>query len=121
MKARTRTDAYGNITIYMEGGLDYQNNLFLKDRLEKIASENPFATIILDLYRLDFVGSSGIGLFVETIKNINKERNQIRVSNAKNEFVKVFKLFGLNMDDILIDELESEKMKLSEKSANFSK
>ena len=109
MKIQARTDAYGNITIYMEGGLNYQNSVFLKYRLEKIASENPFSTITLDLYRLDFVGSSGIGFFAEIIKNMNSQRNQVRISNAKNEFVKVFKLFGLDIEDILADELEADK------------
>ncbi len=117
MKIQARTDAYGDITVYMEGGLDYQNSVFLKYRLEKIVSENPFSTITLDLYRLDFVGSSGIGFFAEIIKTMNSRKKQIRISNAKNEFVKVFKLFNLDIEDASADELEADKPSLP-KSVN---
>ncbi len=119
MKARVRTDASGNITIHMEGGLNYQNSIPLRQQLETITTQNPSSTITLDLHRLDFVGSSGIGFFVETIKAINDKRDQIRVSNVKNEFIKVFKLFDLDLMDVLVDEFETNETKfLSQKFAN---
>ena len=71
MNAHVRTDACGNITVHMEGGLDYENSLPLKRELEEMVKQNPTSTITIDLNRLDFVGSSGIGFFVETIKVLN--------------------------------------------------
>lgn len=82
MKARVRTDATGNITIHMEGGMDYENIIPLKEQLAQITSKYPTTQVTLDLASLNFVGSSGIGIFVETIKSINNKAEQIRLSNV---------------------------------------
>lgn len=108
IKAHVRTDARGNITIHMEGGLDYENSIPLKRELETITSENPMSTVTIDLHSLDFVGSSGIGFFVDTIKALNEKREQIKLSNVSNEFVKIFKLYNLDLMDVLINEFDND-------------
>jgi anti-sigma B factor antagonist len=119
MKARVRTDASGNITIHMEGGLNYQSTVPLREELEDLTMSNPSSIITLDLHRLEFVGSSGIGFFVETIKALNEKREQIKISNVKSEFLKVFKLYDLDMMDVLIDGFESDETRLmSQQFAN---
>ena len=56
---------------------------------------------------MDFVGSSGICHFVETVKIVNKKWNhKLSLSNVRGEFVKVFKLYDLNEEDIFIDTFE---------------
>ena len=113
IKAKIRTDASGDITVHMEGGLNHQNNLPLRKELQEISSKNPSALITLDLLRLDFVGSSGIGFFVETIKIINTGRNRVLISNIKPEFLRVFQLFGLDLVSAFTDECEMEKSEFS--------
>ena len=63
MMAHTRTDSRGNITIYLDGGLSFENISIFQKKLELLLKSNPGSIIILDLYKLDFVGSSGIGFF----------------------------------------------------------
>jgi anti-sigma B factor antagonist len=109
MKARVRTDALGNITIHMEGGLDFENGLPLRQELENLSQDNPSSTITIDMHALDFVGSSGIGHFVETIQALNNNRDQIRLSNVKTEFIRVFKLYNLNLMDVLIQEFDDDE------------
>ncbi len=108
MKARLRTDSSGNITIMMEGGLDFENSMPFKRELEGIAKDNPSCQITLDLNRLDFVGSSGIGYFVETIKSLNEQKDQIRLSNVRTEFLKVFKLYDLDLMSLMIEEFDRD-------------
>lgn len=109
MKARVRTDALGNITIHMEGGLDFENGLPLREELEGLTQNNPSSTITIDMHGLDFVGSSGIGHFVETIQAINNKRDQIRLSNVKTEFIRVFKLYNLDLMDVMIQEFDDDE------------
>ena len=109
MKARVSTDALGNITVHMEGGLDFENNSPLQMELESLTRENPSSTVTIDMHGLDFVGSSGIGMFVDTIKSINKRRDQIKMSNVKTEFLKVFKLYDVDFIEIIEDQFDNDE------------
>ncbi|MFT6069369.1 MAG: anti-sigma B factor antagonist [Bacteriovoracaceae bacterium] len=93
----------------MEGGLDFENSMPFKRELEGIAKDNPTCQITLDLNRLDFVGSSGIGYFVETIKSLNDQKDQIRLSNVRTEFLKVFKLYDLDLMSLMIEEFDRDE------------
>ncbi len=108
MKARVSTDALGNITVHMEGGLDFENNSPLQLELESLTRENPGSTVTIDMHGLDFVGSSGIGMFVDTIRAINKRRDQIKMSNVKTEFLKVFKLYDVDFLDLIEDQFDND-------------
>lgn len=108
MKARVRTDAHGNITIHMEGDLNYENSSPLKAELESLTKENPTSQITIDMHGLDFVGSSGIGLFVDTIKALNENKERIKISNVKTEFLKVFKLYDLDLMAVLENEFDTD-------------
>ena len=70
--------------------------------------KNPLSTITIDLHNLDFVGSSGIGHFVETLKILQKKKSDIKLSNVKTEFLKVFKLYDLDALDTLIQEFDND-------------
>ncbi|OIQ16356.1 MAG: hypothetical protein BM556_14520 [Bacteriovorax sp. MedPE-SWde] len=113
MKARVTTDATGNITVLMEGGMDYENIVPLRQELAGLTGQYPSAQITLDLTSLKFVGSSGIGIFVDTIKSLNDRRDQIRLSNVSSEFFKVFKLYNFNAMEVLINEFDSDETEVS--------
>jgi anti-sigma B factor antagonist len=110
MKAQIRTDSIGNITVHMRGGLNYENSVPFRQELEELIVENPKSVITLDMHFLDFVGSSGISTFVETIKELNLHQPKIRLSNVKKEFIRVFKLYNLEMLDSIIDDFENEDL-----------
>lgn len=119
MKARVRTDALGNITIHMEGGLDFDNCIPLREQLKEMIQSNPSSQITLDLHSLEFVGSSGIGHFVETINSLNKNREKVLLSNVKTEFLKVFKLYHMDaMEALVTDFDDDETHDLSSRFAN---
>jgi len=108
MSAQIRTDSSGNITVHMTGSLDFENTLPLKKELGRLTAENPASTITIDMLSLDFVGSSGISFFIQTINNLNEKKSQIQLSNVKNEFLKVFKVLDANLMDIIVTEFEDD-------------
>lgn len=119
MKAQIRTDSQGNITIHMNGGLDYENSLPLRLELQELTTQNPASTITLDMHSLDFVGSSGIGIFVETLQILNKNKAQIKLSNVKTEFMKVFKLYNFDAFKLIESEFDNDETEnLSQKFGN---
>ncbi len=109
MQAQINIDARGDITVKMEGGLNFENTVPLRAELESLKSQNPNSTITLDMNNIDFVGSSGIGVFVETIKAMNSKRQQIKLQNVKSEFLKVFKLFNLDAMELIVKEFENDE------------
>ena len=112
MRARVINDSSGNINIHLEGGMDFENIVPLQDELRRLASSYPTALINLDFTALNFVGSSGIGILVQTIKSMNNRNDQIRVSNVSPEFEKVFKLYNFEAVQLLMDKFDSEDTEL---------
>ena len=95
MNANILRDALGNITVQMQGDLEYEHSVPLRNQLRDLAQENPNAKITVDLGGVDFVGSSGICHFVETISLLNKENNkkQLGLSNVSGDFKKITEQF----------------------------
>jgi len=108
-KAQIRTDATGNITVHLEGSLDYETSAPFRKELSDLVDDNPHSHITFDMHGLDFVGSSGIGVFVQTIKSFNKRKDQIRLMNVKSEFLKVFKLYDMSAMEAIIHDFETDE------------
>jgi anti-sigma B factor antagonist len=113
--ANINTDATGNIIVHITGSLDYENNAPLRQELLELSKQNTTSTITLDLFNLDFVGSSGIGIFVETLRVVN-DQTGLRLINVKTEFIKVFKLYHFPQLASLLVDYEDEDRPL-EKAA----
>lgn len=88
----------------MQGDLNYDHSLPLRNELNTIAKSNPNTKITIDLGAIDFVGSSGICHFVETVKILKENmKHNISLSNVKPEFLKIFKLYSLNEADYVAE------------------
>ena len=109
MKAHIETDPNGNIIVRMEGGLDYETTGSLKDELNQLGIDNPTSLITLDMSAVDFVGSSGIGQFVATVKELKLRKANLHLKNVRDEFLKVFKLYNLESFQAIIEDFESDE------------
>lgn len=110
LNAQIRTDALGNITIYMNGDLSYDYNNKLHQEIIEISQNHPHSTITLDMHSLDFVGSSGISKFVELLKDLRRENaSRYKLSNIKSEFLKVFEIYNFNAYEMLAEEYSSDE------------
>jgi anti-sigma B factor antagonist len=103
MKANVLRDANGNIIVHMQGDLNYDHSHPLRLELNNILNNNPNARITIDLGAIDFVGSSGICHFVETVKLMKEKNSSVSLSNVKPEFLKIFKLMSLNETDYVAE------------------
>lgn len=116
IKSRVEMDVHGNITVRMEGGLDYEIGPSLKIELERLTNQYPKVFITLDMTCIDFVGSSGIGDFVEVIRNINQlNANRLKLRNVCSEFKRVFKLYSFQFQDWMEDyqeEIQIEQIEM---------
>lgn len=110
MKANLERDANGNIIVQMRGDLGYENARPFETELREILDENPTAEITLNMQNIDFVGSSGIGQFVRTLRKVNEDRTKVKLSNVRGEFLKVFKLYELTDNDMaaIIDDFDND-------------
>lgn len=122
MKANVLRDALGNITVQMSGDLDYENSMPFRRELHELSTENPHSRITVDLGGVDFVGSSGICHFVETISLLNKdkiEKNKIALSNVSGDFKKVFKLYTMEEAEIIWDEFDMDSDETEHMNTQF--
>jgi anti-sigma B factor antagonist len=120
MKANVLRDANGNIVIHMEGDLNYDHSLPLRSQLQTIANSNPNSSITIDLSAMDFVGSSGICHFVETVKFLKEgHKSQVCLSNVKPEFFKIFKLYSLNEADYVAELMNFDTDETSDLNSKF--
>ncbi len=86
------------IIVSMQGKLDFETAIPLRENLGKISKQNRTDSvpkkIIIDLENLEFVGSSGISSFIQTLREFNAtEAIKPRYCNVKNEFQKVIRAF----------------------------
>jgi len=119
LKAQFSTNALGDITVHLKGGIDFENSIPLRGQLETLRKTNPTCNITIDLDTLDFVGSSGLGHFVETLKILNYKKSQIKLTNVSSDFIKVFKLYNFEALESLIISFDNDETEdLSHKFAN---
>ncbi|MFN8370812.1 MAG: STAS domain-containing protein [Bacteriovoracaceae bacterium] len=121
MRAKIDTDVNGNIIVRMEGSLDFDNNIPLRHELQRMVTKNPAIKVILDLQGIDFVGSSGIVTFFETVTEINRKKNSVRLTNVRKEFIKVFKIYdSVNLADLILnfEEEDDSLIEISRKNGN---
>lgn len=120
MKANVLRDANGNIIVHMQGDLNYDHSLPLRNELQTIASNNPNAKITIDLGAIDFVGSSGICHFVETVKYLKENRKaSVSLSNVKPEFLKIFRLFSINEADYVAELMNFDNDETADLNTRF--
>jgi anti-sigma B factor antagonist len=102
------------ITYLMPRQLDYESNHIIRQQIIKIIQLYPHNTIILNFSAMDFVGSSGIGPLVDTLKFAKREARSLRIENLKSEFIKVFKLYQFEQEEILqnLDGAQNTQMEI---------
>jgi anti-anti-sigma factor len=86
------------LIVTLNGKLDFETSMPLREDLSKIIRETRTDSapkkIIFNLEKLDFVGSSGISSFVQTLSEFNQAAPLTpRYCHVKSEFQKVIKAF----------------------------
>ncbi len=86
------------LVVKLIGQLNYSFAIPLRKSLLEAVTNSNFEKIYLDLSEVEFVGSSGILHFVETIKTIfTIAPKKIGIKKIQPEFVQIFKIYNLHL------------------------
>ena len=105
LKEMMLRDAYGNITIHVEGDLNFSHGQKMQESITEILAENPYIELNFDLTKAELVGSTGVSHFVDTIKFFQEEHadRKIKLANVSPYFKRLFKVYDLNENDLYLD------------------
>ncbi len=87
------------IVVSMDGKLDFETSVPLREELSRLIRQQTKADtvpkkVIFNLENLEFVGSSGISSFVQTLKDFNAiAPEKPRFCNVRSEFQRVMKAY----------------------------
>jgi anti-anti-sigma factor len=84
-----------SVSIVEAGGVLDVNTVSDFEAVFELLFRNKRFKIVLDLADLDYISSSGIGVLIGNIKEIRKNRGDIRISSVKPEVFKVFSILEL--------------------------
>jgi anti-anti-sigma factor len=92
-----------NQIIELVGRLDALNNAKMEDFFNKI-TENPDSDIIVDCEKLDFINSSGLRVFILSLKKQKAANKQLILCNLQKNIKDVFTYSGFtNLFNIELD------------------
>lgn len=88
-------DKNKQLFVIIEGELDHHTSENFKELLENKLSNKKYDEIILDLDKLSFMDSSGIGVLIGRYKELKGYGTKLSVINVKPQVRKVFEISGL--------------------------
>jgi anti-sigma B factor antagonist len=106
LRAHIRNDSLGDVTVHLEGDIDFDSIIPLRNEMVQLSDLNPHSKMTFDLNALDFVGSSGIAQFVEILQALKDRKGTFWIMNLKVEFTRVFKLYGLDISQMSLDQYD---------------
>ena len=90
----------------LEGRLDAVSSKNLKDAVNELLKENK-KSIVLDMLKVDFIDSSGLGSLVSCLKAVNKEHGDIRLSSLQDQVRSILELTRLYRVFQIFDDTDS--------------
>lgn len=83
------------IVAQIDGELDHHTALLVKNKLDDMLSDQSIKNIIIDVSMLNFMDSSGVGLFIGRYKTVSLRGGKLAVTGIKTNLHKVFEVSGL--------------------------
>ena len=84
----------GIVILSINGEIDLYNAPELKEAIQKLVDEKK-NKIIVNLDRVSYVDSSGIGALISSFSNLKKQEGSLRICNVSGSVRKVFELTKL--------------------------
>ena len=81
--------------ISLEGELDHHTAEYTRNNLDSIMTETVAGQIIIDLAKLRFMDSTGVGVLIGRYKKMKDKNVPIYISNPSNQAERIFKMTGL--------------------------
>lgn len=74
-----------------QGYIDTTTSSLLENKMAELIQAKKFK-IIMDLGEVDYISSAGWGIFISEIKNIRKNKGDLKLVNMKQEVMEIFEL-----------------------------
>lgn len=87
--------AGGDLVVNIDGELDQLSAQSLRQELDGLIGEYRPRRLILDVRKLEFMDSSGIGMLIGRYKNVKRFGGTMAVQGARGPVEKLFALSGL--------------------------
>ena len=103
LQANITRDAWGNIVIQMQGPMCVDSSVALDLKLQALLQQH-HGHLSFDFSGVDFVASSGVGHFVQTLINMSQRKDiNITIRNIDSQYEKVMKVYGLTDQHVYFD------------------
>ncbi len=97
-----------NITIYLEGRLDVHLSADIEKEINKLITAEPSCNFVLNLKDVEYMSSSGLRIFVSTMRILKESKRKLVLCNMNNAVKKIFEVVELtDMFDIFNSENEA--------------
>lgn len=84
-----------SVKVSLNGEVDIYTSQELKEKLNNIVGENK-KDLIIDCKELNYIDSTGLGIFVATLKKAKQYDKKIVILNLKENIKKLFIITGLD-------------------------
>lgn len=92
--------------LLLNGEVDVYTALKLKETLIPIV-EMPNASVIIDLTNVNYIDSTGVGIFIGALKAADKSNSRLKLTGANARVKRLFEITGLDeVIDIASDQRE---------------
>lgn len=95
------------LLVSISGEIDHHNAVWVRNELDRKISEMYPKLTVLELSRIDFMDSSGLGLIMGRYSKMQSVGGRLVLRNPNERLVRIFKLAGL--EKIVNIEYTSEK------------
>ncbi len=90
------TDMEGNNLVFgLVGELDEHSAASVRKKMDERIAEEDFANVILDLSRMSFMDSTGIGVVIGRYKSVRRQNKRLYVRDPSPTVDKIFRMSGL--------------------------
>ncbi|MGI6123959.1 MAG: anti-sigma factor antagonist [Acetivibrionales bacterium] len=95
MDVRFKRDGIALI-VTIEGDIDHHTSKILKERIDSKFIIEPVKDMILDLSRVTFMDSAGIGLIMGRRQRVSSVGGKLSIINPKPEIIKMLKMSNVD-------------------------
>ncbi len=93
------------IVIYLAGKLDVHVSAEIEKEINKIIGSEPETHLLLNLSQVEYMSSSGLRIFVSTMRILKESNRKLKLCNMNSAVMKIFEVVELmDMFDIYSNE-----------------
>lgn len=90
------TIANNILIVELKGDVDHNSSYDIKLKIDEEIKKNPITTLILDMNKLEFMDSSGIGLILGRYKLLKSLGGTVVIVNPSPHILKIINMSGLH-------------------------